>query len=267
MGSEKGSLFYFYAMNNAICLLPVIPVRAEASHKSEQTTQMLFADTARVLESAGEWTRVRMDDDGYEGWVQSRQLTSGDLSGGTNQCSIITEPLRIIAYKNGTENSFLIPAGCALPPDEEFTLAGARFSWVKTARDGSVPAGIEQLAKSYLHVPYQWGGRTHFGIDCSGFAQVVYKMLGRQLPRDAWQQAETGRVVDFLQEIRSGDLAFFDNEEGRITHVGLMLDPETIIHASASVRIDRMDNQGIYADDLKTYSHKLRIVKRIMESA
>ncbi|MBE7176499.1 MAG: C40 family peptidase [Mucilaginibacter polytrichastri] len=252
-------------MNHVICLLPVIPVRAEAAHRSEQTTQMLFGDEAFVLEHRDEWSFIELSDDSYRGWVQTRQLTVAGPRQETR--SFVTRAPKLISLlKNPQSASFLVPAGCTLPVAENgyFLLGDTKFSEVKKAADTTdFHTEVAELAKSYLHVPYQWGGRTHFGIDCSGFAQIVYKMLGKALPRDAWQQAERGRVVDFLQEIQPGDLAFFDNEEGRITHVGIMLDPETIIHASSSVRIERMDNQGIYADDLKAYSHKLRIVKRI----
>ena len=119
-------------------------------------------------------------------------------------------------------------------------------------------------AKSFLNVPYLWGGRTHFGIDCSGFAQAVYRLQGITLKRDAYLQAEQGQTVDFLQEAKLGDLAFFDNEEGRITHVGMMLNNEQIIHASGKVKIYKIDMQGIYSAEQKKHTHKLRIVKRML---
>lgn len=121
---------------------------------------------------------------------------------------------------------------------------------------------IRSLAMQYLDVPYLWGGKSKWGIDCSGFCQQVFKHLGIKLPRDAYQQAETGEVVGFLLEAQTGDLAFFDNEEGKITHVGIMLGPNDIIHASGKVRIDKIDNQGIINSDTNQRTHKLRIIKR-----
>lgn len=121
---------------------------------------------------------------------------------------------------------------------------------------------IEQLARTYLEIPYLWGGKSCAGIDCSGFSQQLFKAFGIKLPRDAWQQAELGEVVGFLQEAVCGDLAFFDNPEGRITHVGVMLNPQQVIHASGKVRIDPIDTQGIINAETGQRTHHLRIIKR-----
>ncbi len=123
-------------------------------------------------------------------------------------------------------------------------------------------ASIRQTALTYLDVPYLWGGKSKCGIDCSGFCQQVFKSFGIKLPRDAYQQAALGEVVGFLLEAQGGDLAFFDNEEGRITHVGIMLSTDEIIHASGKVRIDKIDNQGIIHSQTGARTHKLRIIKR-----
>jgi cell wall-associated NlpC family hydrolase len=124
---------------------------------------------------------------------------------------------------------------------------------------------IREIAFTFLNTPYQWGGRSVFGVDCSGFTQVVYKCIGLKLLRDASQQATQGEVVGFLQEVKCGDLAFFDNEAGKITHVGILLDLHTIIHASGKVRVDRIDNFGIVNSDTEKRTHTLRVIKRIGE--
>jgi len=123
---------------------------------------------------------------------------------------------------------------------------------------------LKQVALSFINTAYQWGGRTVFGVDCSGYTQMVYRFCGVSLLRDASQQATQGQVVDFLQEVQMGDLAFFDNEEGKITHVGIMLDSSTIIHASGKVRIDTIDQAGIISNDTKERTHKLRIIRRML---
>jgi cell wall-associated NlpC family hydrolase len=124
--------------------------------------------------------------------------------------------------------------------------------------------GITEDAMLYLNSPYQWGGRSPFGIDCSGFAQMVYKLKKIKLLRDASQQATQGEVVNLLEEAEPGDLAFFDNEEGNITHVGILLDHFRVIHASGSVRIDSIDHEGIYDEKQGKYTHRLRLMKRIV---
>jgi cell wall-associated NlpC family hydrolase len=121
---------------------------------------------------------------------------------------------------------------------------------------------IKQIAFKYLNTSYLWGGKSVFGIDCSGYAQMTYKFLNKQIPRDAWQQAEKGEAVNFLQEAKCGDLAFFDNEDGRITHVGILLSDNEIIHSSGKVRIDKIDTQGILNLETRQRTHKLRIIKR-----
>jgi cell wall-associated NlpC family hydrolase len=124
---------------------------------------------------------------------------------------------------------------------------------------------IKHTALSYMHAPYQWGGRTIAGIDCSGLTQMVYKMCGIPIPRDASQQALEGETLDFLQNGRCGDLAFFDNAEGKIVHVGMLLDNATIVHATevaGRVVMDRIDPGGIISTCLRKRTHNLRVVKR-----
>ena len=121
---------------------------------------------------------------------------------------------------------------------------------------------IKQVAFKFLNTSYLWGGKSVFGIDCSGFTQMTYKFLNVPLPRDAWQQAEKGTVINFLQEAHCGDLAFFDSEAGNIIHVGILLNEHEIIHSSGKVRIDKIDTQGILNLESKQRTHKLRIIKR-----
>ena len=121
---------------------------------------------------------------------------------------------------------------------------------------------IQTIANKFINTPYLWGGRSVFGIDCSGFVQQVYRFFNKSLPRDAYEQATVGEVVGFLQEVQCGDLAFFDNEEGRIIHVGILFNSDTIIHSAGKVRVDKIDTMGIVNTDTGERTHKLRIIKR-----
>ncbi len=115
-----------------------------------------------------------------------------------------------------------------------------------------------------MNAPYLWGGKTPFGIDCSGFTQMVYKLNGHALLRDASEQASQGIALSFIEESEPGDLAFFDNSEGQIIHVGIIMEDNHIIHAHGKVRIDRLDHSGIYNIDKKIHTHKLRVIKKII---
>jgi len=144
------------------------------------------------------------------------------------------------------------------------------LSLLNHSHDGNTTSVISpksELIKTaflYLNAPYLWGGKTPFGIDCSGFTQMVYKLNGHKLLRDASLQATQGEALSFIEESEPGDLAFFDNNEGLITHVGIIMQDNYIIHAHGKVRIDRLDHSGIYNVDSRTHTHKLRVIKKII---
>ena len=164
----------------------------------------------------------------------------------------------------------IITLGSSLPQfrKNKLKLGEQDFSFEGNALNSSsiehTETAIEELATKYLNAPYLWGGRSIWGIDCSGFTQLVFKMLGIKIRRDAYQQADQGITLGFIEEAEPGDLAFFDNEDGKIIHVGILLGQGKIIHASGKVRIDRIDHQGIFNEETGKYSHKLRIIKRIL---
>lgn len=254
-----------------ICLLSVVPIRSLPSHPSEMTSQLIFGDTFQILESENSWALIEKEDDGYKGWVDEKQIALFDDLAMYQLKALphfLTSEASTLVLKGTLKEPLYLPAGCTLPFYEDGRCKINKETYQVTSSNVFVPnkedfeSDVQETAKKFLNAPYLWGGRTHSGIDCSGFSQMVFKMLGISLKRDAYLQAEEGKLVDFLTEAKAGDLAFFDNEEGKITHVGIMLNNSQIIHSSGRVKIDRIDNQGIFSTDLQKYTHKLRIIKR-----
>ncbi len=236
-------------MNKAICAVSVAPIRAQHSHQSEMTSQLLYGESLEIIEVEGSFSKIKMDFDGYEGWVDSRQISKISAEEFENRrTEIISKPFGIYDVKGGKN---LLSMGSELNSETE--------KCTETIHNES----IAETAKHFLNVPYLWSGRSFFGIDCSGFVQLVYKVHGISLPREAREQSEMGQVLDFIEESEAGDLAFFENSEGIISHVGIMLEDQKIIHAYGKVRIDSLDSAGIYNADLKKHTHKLRFVKSL----
>jgi len=242
-----------------ISLLPIIPLRAEPSSKSEMVSQLLFGEKYKILHQQPNWVKIENESDKYIGWINDSQLniiSENEWLNLTDPIIVNTFPFHTILV-NGLP--MYISPGSILYAKNIFKITGFNFEIDFQHHTLS----FENLAKQYLNSPYLWGGKTPWGIDCSGFTQIVFKQFGINLKRDAFQQAEQGEVLGFLAEAQLGDLAFFDNEEGKIIHVGILLNNETIIHASGRVKLDKIDNHGIINSETKKYSHKLRIIKRV----
>ncbi len=249
-----------------ICIVPAAPIRKEDAHRSEMISQLLFGELAEVLEETRSFTRIRCAYDGYEGWCQSNQFAKIDEAKANIISKAITPDWDTIISVNG--GSMHIPIGSSLGFLENGEAVIDKFSIACTANSYDPETAmisadaIKAKSLQYLNTPYLWGGRSVYGIDCSGFVQQVFRYFNIVLPRDAYQQAGAGELVGFLQEAQCGDLAYFDNEEGRITHVGILFNQDTIIHASGKVRIDKIDNMGIVNGDTGERTHKLRLIKR-----
>ena len=234
-------------MDIGICTVSVAAVRLEQSHQSEMTTQMLFGETVDILERERKFTKVKMHFDGYEGWVDSNQIKSiSEKQLAERKIQILTKNFEV-QQQDG--KNILLSTGSEIDAE-----SSANFLNVNQ---------IEIHAKEFLNVPYLCSGRSFFGLDCSGFIQLLYKNHGINLPREAHQQAEKGEVLSFVEECKAGDLAFFENDEGAITHVGMMLSTHQIIHAFGKVRIDSLDSSGIFNSELKMHTHKLRFIRSV----
>lgn len=255
-----------------ICNLSIVPCRREPSDRSEMVTQLLFGDHFEVMETQGSWCRIKIAYDDYECWIDKKQFLpiqqqTFDIMNTTGIFSS-NELVQVMTHNN-TKQLFPVVIASSLPNFDNGECAIENHSYLYDGAfiSGALPftkAGIIEIAMMYLNAPYLWGGKTPFGIDCSGFTQMVYKLNGVKLKRDAYQQAEQGETLSFVEEAEAGDLAFFDNDEGRIVHVGIVMDNNRIIHASGKVRIDGFDHHGIFNNDKKDYSHRLRLLKRIV---
>lgn len=250
-----------------ICNLAIVPVRLEPNHRSEMVSQLLFGEHFEIIEKTKGWVKIKIQFDGYEGWIDEKQfqpISETEFQKISETSIVLSSDL--IEYVSGKDNLlFPVPLGSSLSflyipqtNTSEFTFEG-----LKTF-DKKPKSEILKTAFMYLNTPYLWGGKTPFGIDCSGFVQMVYKLNGYALLRDASQQATQGEVLSFIEEAEAGDLAFFDNEEGKITHVGILMNDNYIIHAHGKVRIDRLDHLGIMNVDTKRHTHKLRVIKKII---
>jgi gamma-D-glutamyl-L-lysine dipeptidyl-peptidase len=255
--------------DHGICNLSIVPVRKEPSDKAELGTQLLFGDAFTILKKSQDekWIYIQIAYDNYLGWIDHKQFKSiskdyFDLVKGSD----FPMSKELIGLVKGEKSFFPVLYGTPLPfykngtivlENEVFKFEG-QVHEVKEKNDFKF---LEKTASFFLHSPYLWGGKSHFGIDCSGFIQQVFKFSGHKLPRDAYQQAETGTIVEFL-ELKPGDLAFFTDETGRVMHTGLMLEKNRIIHASGKVRIDILDNKGIFNSEKGIYTHKLSSIKR-----
>jgi hypothetical protein len=254
-----------------ICHLSNVPCRLEPADTSEMVSQLLYGETVKIYEEKKkDWRRAITAFDNYDCWIDIKQVTiiTEEEFNAINSDFVSSELVDVVG-KEGSKIVTPISFGSTLPnlknstinfAEEDFSFDGG---YVDTSIE--IPKGnLIGNSMMYLNAPYLWGGRSPFGVDCSGFTQVIYKLNGFKLPRDASQQAEIGETLSFIEESESGDLAFFDNEEGNIIHVGIMLENNRIIHASGKVRIDKIDHQGIFNIDTNTYSHRLRLIKKIL---
>ncbi|WP_010522421.1 C40 family peptidase [Aquimarina agarivorans] len=249
-------------MQYGIAHLSMISLRENPSDTAEQTSQILYGEFFKVLEVRKKWSRIRLAYDKYEGWIDNLQYTFCEEQ--QYKALIKEKPLLSINLVDfillPNEQLMPVPLGVTL---NALTILGHNFEGKNTNKK-QLKNHLIETALVYLNTPYQWGGKTAFGIDCSGFTQMVYKINGHQLKRDASQQATQGDPLSFIEESEPGDLAFFDNDEGKITHVGIMMKDNYIIHAHGKVRIDRIDHTGIFNAERRTHTHKLRVIKRII---
>lgn len=248
--------------DHGICHLPLAPLRAEPGDASEMVSQLLFGQTFDILRSEEKWSLIQNRDDGYQGYIGNKQfvrITDDELCNMNSKRQVVNSH-DVFVTDVANNNSFLVPFGSVLPEEHTFRFGGKEY------RHNFFPSHrtLLETAYSFLNAPYLWGGKSLFGIDCSGFTQNVFSAQGIQLFRDASQQVDQGTSVEELACAHLGDLLFFDNDKGKIIHVGILYDSTHIIHASGCVRIDSIDTKGIFNNDLGQYTHRLAQIRRIV---
>ena len=243
--------------------MSIVPLRDSASHHSEMISQLLYGEHFKVLEERAHWSRIRNAFDDFEAWIDNKQFRKIEeaefYSLSEDKIQLSSDLIEYITDENG----LLMPIslGSSLNYTEklqhkfegEFDNASARSK-----------ADLIRTASLFLNAPETSGGRTPFGIDCSGFTQAIYRINGYNIKRNASEQAKQGEALSFIEESEPGDLVFFDDNDGIINHVGLMMQDNYIIHVDGKVRIDRIDHSGIFNVDLRKHTHKLRVIKKII---
>lgn len=251
-------------MKQFICQNLFIPLRTGPSHRAEMGSQILFGERYEVVDTAGSYSRIKLLFDDYHGWIDNDHVIPIEADNSAGHEILATETT---AWPDNSP-PLILPAGSEvydITADRMgFTNGTLRFRSDKPLVTAPLKGDPVSTALRYLNIPYLWGGRTYMGMDCSGLVQTVYKVHGVSLPRDSFLQADAGRTINMLSEALPGDLLFFDNKQGKITHVGMLHSEGTVIHCSGSVRLDMIDHQGIFRRDMNRYTHRLRIIRRVI---
>lgn len=255
-------------MKYAFITVPAAPVRVKPSHRAEMCNQLLFGEAVKILKIKKEkWVKIQSLYDNYTGWITHHMVTFAEKEKVTQPCTKIASGILNEIHVNGM--TMHIPAGSFLFHLNKKTGGIKEFKYeysgalAEMTNQGNQSELLIRNAKNWLNAPYLWGGKTLLGVDCSGFVQTMYKLSGVPMPRDAWQQAQQGKLIKKLSDALPGDLAFFD-EKDEIIHVGILLGTDSIIHSAGTVRIDRIDQKGIINNDSGKRTHSLKLIKRFL---
>lgn len=258
-------------MKYAVCSSAVGCIRNSASHKSELLSQILFGELVEILEEKGlRWAKIHSIEDDIVGWTARNELTiitDKQLEQYQQDFAFVFD-----LFQPAMDGSYFVPLtfGARLPlfdgmscaiDKKSFTYSGQALSSSQLKQDRAM---VQKIALKLLNVPYLWGGRSVLGMDGPAFTQLVYRMCNIKLPRQVDLQINKGEGVSFVELAQVGDIAFFENFKGKIVHCGVVLPDNKVIHAHGKVRIDTLDHYGIQNKAEGRYSHRLRIIKRLL---
>ena len=258
----------------AISLHSVVPVRTEAREGAEQSTQMLFGELCTILEQIPRWNRIQLISDGQEGWVDAKMIAPMNAeeekrySAALKNAAMVAMPMTYAVSENNGQ-TIPLTAGTQLTnyQDGRFEVLGVGFridpSMVISAPREMNQEKLLQTVRFFINIPYLWGGKNALGMDCSGFTQVVMSLFGKSLLRNAGEQVTQGQEIAQLKNVQAGDLVFFDHEDGKISHVGIAIDAERVIHCSGRVKVEKLDETGIFSAEQDAYTHHLAAIRRL----
>ncbi|MCK0132129.1 C40 family peptidase [Flavobacteriaceae bacterium F08102] len=256
-------------MKYGICNLTLIPLRASADHRSEMVSQLLFGEAYKVTQANKLWLKIAVVDDGCEGWIpieQHLEVSKEFFREVKNSPMILSDELvDVLENEQGQLTTIVMGSRLPLLDKNRLCLNEHTYHYQGRVTTGKLEkTKLIPTAFRYENVPFLWGGKTPFGLDSAGFTQIVYKLNGIHLKRNAAAQATQGEALSFIEESSPGDLAFFDNQEGEIIHVGMILENHHIIHVDGKVRVDQLDQSGIFNRALQKHTYKLRVIKKVV---
>ncbi|MGM1429485.1 C40 family peptidase [Sphingobacterium lactis] len=252
----------------AVCTLSSISVYQEPTIAAVRVYELLFGEGLLVLERAKEWVYIRVLETDIQGWVMEGQFEEVDA---VPTYDFIVDDVGGFAL--GDEQATIaLFHGSPMPENGVLTTKVNTYNFLndplkvnfgfEVERDRE---SLENFTATYLNKTVSHKGRTEHGLDSIGLCGLFYRHFGFELPKDLESMLTLGKAIDFISEIQDGDLAFFENEEGIVDHVGLVVSEDEVLHVREKVRIDHLDNEGLFNKDLNQVTHKLRIVKRIFD--